>query len=320
VILLVTPASPAGNFGNAVTARRWANMLRDLGHEVRIDQRYQGGDYTALLAMHARKSADAVLRFRADHPHTPVVLALTGTDLYPDLATTGVNPAVLATADRLIVLQPLALAQLPAALHGRTRVVTQSVPAIPPRPRRTDCFEVVLLAHLRAVKDPLLAARAVRQLPGSSRIHVTHAGAAHDENSAAEATVEAARNPRYDWVGSLAREEALELLARARVLLCTSRHEGGANVVSEAIAAGVPVIGSAIPGNAGLLGDDYPGLFPAGDADALADALLAAEQNRDGYHQTLRRRCAALRPLVNPATEREKLRQLLAELQLPVPI
>ena len=49
------------------------------------------------------------------------------------------------------------------------------------------------------------------------------------------------------------------------------------HVVTEAIAIGVPVIASDIPGNRGLLGDDYPGYYPVGDAKALALMLQKAE-------------------------------------------
>jgi putative glycosyltransferase (TIGR04348 family) len=338
VILLTSPAAPDSVHGNGVTARRWADILGELGHRVRMSQGYpdDGAEYTALVALHAKKSADAVRRFRARQPDAPVVIALTGTDLYPDLRSTGVDPAVLATADRLVVLQRTGLAQLEPALRARARVIIQSVPPIPARPpgrwretpppgrwsetrpRSTGTFDVALLAHLREVKDPLLVAAAARLLPASSTVRVRHLGAAMDEAIAAEAKAESAGNPRYEWLGPRPRDEALALLARSHLLVLTSRHEGGANVVSEALAAGVPVISSHIPGSIGLLGEDYPGYFPVGDAAALAGALDAAEHDRDGYYDVLRNRCAALRAIVEPARERQSWADLLTELGLPV--
>src|SRR6266536_3454397 len=77
MILLVTPAPPDGPHGNGVTARRWAGILRDLGHEVVVAQDYRAGRYGALIALHARKSASAVRRFHASHPDAPVVIAMT---------------------------------------------------------------------------------------------------------------------------------------------------------------------------------------------------------------------------------------------------
>jgi len=98
----------------------------------------------------------------------------------------------------------------------------------------------------------------------------------------------------------------------------TSHDEGGANVVSEAIAAGVPVLSSDIPGSRGLLGDDYPGYFPVGDTEALADALLAAETDRDGFHQRLQQKCEDLHELVDPHRERAAWSTLLTELSVAV--
>jgi putative glycosyltransferase (TIGR04348 family) len=321
-ILLVTPVAPVSNHGNGVTARRWAGILRGLGYRVIVAQRYQPAEHraSALVALHARKSAETIRAFHADHPAVPIVVAMTGTDLYPDPATAGVDPAVLALAARIIVLQPNGVTQLDPALRERARVVIQSVADIPRQPPRPDRFEVAFLAHLRGVKDPLRLAAAVRLLPASSRIQVTHVGIAHDKEMAAAATRESAANPRYSWLGPVPRDAALELVARSRLLALTSVHEGGANVVSEALAAGTPIIASAIAGSTGLLGEDYPGYFRRGDASDLAAKLAAAETDRDGFYRRLRDHCAALRSLVDPARERQAWSSLFAELALPAPI
>ncbi|GAA2079589.1 selenoneine biosynthesis selenosugar synthase SenB [Actinomadura alba] len=318
MILLVTPTALNSDHGNGVSARRWAAILRELGHEVYVTQEYRGGVYSALVALHARKSADSVRAFNADHPRAPIVVALTGTDLYPDLDTTGVDPDVLALAERLIVLQPHGLRQLPPAIADRGRVIIQSMSAIQAQPPLADRFEVVFLAHLRPVKDPLLLAQAVRLLPANSKIFISHAGAPRDAGLAAEAATETNRNPRYEWLGPIPRGGALALLARSRLLALTSLHEGGANVVSEALAAGVPVISSAIPGSFGLLGEDYPGYFPVGDAAALAEILDAVEENRGDYYTSLKEHCVRLGSLVDPAHEKRAFAVLLKELGLPV--
>jgi glycosyltransferase involved in cell wall biosynthesis len=78
--------------------------------------------------------------------------------------------------------------------------------------------------------------------------------------------------------------------------------EGGANVVSEAIRIGVPVLASRIPGNVGLLGAGYPGYFPPGDAAALA-ALLARAQADAGFYRRILRWMRRLRPMVAPRNE-----------------
>lgn len=120
-------------------------------------------------------------------------------------------------------------------------------------------------------------------------------------------------NPRYQWLGELPRWRALRVLARSRLHVLSSRAEGGANVLSEAIACGVPTLASRIPGSVGILGRDYPGYFPVGDTQALADLLRRAETDA-GFRGRLQAACDRLRPLVHPDHEREALKRLLAEL------
>lgn len=316
MILVVTPTPPDSPNGNGVTAQRWADILRDLGHEVHVTQDYRAGDYDLLVALHAVKSAATVRAFHADHPAAPIVIALTGTDLYPDLHANGVDPAVLAIASRLAVLQSQGKYQVAPELRDRVRVIYQSMAPVPPVPPDPDCFEVAFLAHLRPVKDPLLLAAAVRHLPSSSRIRVTHVGEGRDPALAGQAAAASAASGHYSWLGPLPRPQALRVLARSRLLAVTSVHEGGANVVTEALAFGVPVISTEIPGSTGLLGTDYPGYFRVGDPVDLARVLGAAEEDTDGFYRLLRQRCAELRYLADPARERDAWAALLAELDI----
>jgi putative glycosyltransferase (TIGR04348 family) len=318
-ILMVSPAPPDAVLGNGVTADRWTRILRGLGHSITTASGYRPGRYSALVALHAGKSGAAVRAFHADNPDAPVVLALTGTDLYPDLASTGVDPAVLQIASRIVVLQANGIDQLDEDLRPRARVIIQSVPPVAPTPiGDAERFPVAVLSHLRPVKDPLRAAAAARLLPAASRIRVVHAGEALDPGLGAQATAEAASNPRYEWVGPLARPKALELLAGSKLLVLTSRHEGGANVISEALAAGVPVVSTEIPGSTGLLGEDYPGYFPCGDTARLATLLYTLETDGKGAYQELTRRCGDLRALVEPDRERRAWSALLCELSLAI--
>jgi glycosyltransferase involved in cell wall biosynthesis len=89
--------------------------------------------------------------------------------------------------------------------------------------------------------------------------------------------------------------------------------EGGAHVVSEAIAAGVPVIASDIAGNVGLLGEDYPGYFPVGNEQALAALLLRAETDSN-FLRSLKAAVKARRSLTDPAAERRAIASLIAAL------
>ena len=314
-IKLITPAPAQVHTGNRTTADRWARLLRELGNEVDVQQDWTGEECDLLIALHARRSFPSLQRFREVHPHKPLILALTGTDLYRDLEKDPEARRSLELATRMVVLQELALEALPRSAQGKVRVIYQSAdrPGLSP-PREKQCFQVCVLAHLRSVKDPLRAAYAVRDLPASSRIVVKHAGAILDPDFAGQVEVEQRTNPRYRWLGSLTHETAVDLLARSHALALTSHLEGGANVVSEAIAVGTPIISSLIPGSVGILGKDYPGYFPVGDSAALREQLKRAESD-DGFYQDLQQRAAVLRALVSAARERETWQALLRELR-----
>jgi len=300
--------------GNAVTSRRWQAILRELGHRVSL----AGGvddleAFDLLIVLHALRGAAPLAAFAGRFPDRPRILALTGTDLYGDLSRDPVALRSLELADRYVVLQPLGLRQLPAALRERAVAIYQSAERYEASVVDADRFDVCVLAHLRQVKDPLLAAVAVRQLPAESKIRVLHAGAALDEKLATQAREEARTNRRYEWLGELDREQALRRLAASRLLVLTSKLEGGANVLTEAIAAGVPIVSSRIDGSIGILGERYPGYFSTGDSRGLADLLLRLERDSEFYAE-LRGHVAQLAELTGPEREMRAWERLLAGL------
>ena len=310
-ILIVTPAGARG--GNRITAERWARLLREAGHRVQIAPEYGDQPCDVLVALHARKSAASIRRFRRMHPGKPLIVALTGTDLYGDL---GRSPAALRSlelATRVVVLQPDAVSHVPGDVRGKVRVIVQSAagPSRPVLPRRR-VFDVCVIGHLRAVKDPFRGALAARLLPQESRILVTQVGRALSEAMRRRAERESEHNPRYQWRGGVSHAQARRILGRSRLLLVTSRLEGGANVVSEALAAGVPVLSSRISGSIGLLGEDYPGYFAVGATRELADLLWRCESD-PAFYRDLRRRCRKLARLVHPARELQAWQELLKD-------
>ena len=312
-IAVVTPAPRGSHKGNRVTALRWAGHLRSLGHRVVLEDAWHGRPCDLLVALHATKAHASVLRYRERHPRAPLVVGLAGTDLYQDLPTSPDARRSLELATRVTVLQPLGLSALPPEVRPKARAIIQSAHPARPRPAPPGLFRVCLLAHLRAVKDPFLAAEALRLLPPRSRVQILHLGAALEPGSEARARRIASDEPRYVWAGERRRREALETLAGSALLLVTSRLEGGANAVSEALASRVPVLSTRVDGSLGVLGPDYPGYFPVGDAAALAAALLRAEED-PAFLAALRADVERARPLVDPARERAAWRDLLAEL------
>ena len=313
-IILVTPAPAQIHTGNRTTADRWARRLSELGYEVAVQQDWNGEECDLLIALHARRSFASIQRFHEQRPQAPLVLALTGTDIYRDVEKGAEARRSLDMATKIVVLQELAFEAIPESSRAKARVIYQSAESSATSlPREEGCFQVCVLAHLRAVKDPLRAAYAVRDLPASSRIVVKQAGAVLDPEFQEQVEAEQRMNPRYRWLGPLTHEKAMNLLACSHLLVLTSLLEGGANVVSEAIAVNVPVISSRIPGSLGILGKDYPGYFPAGDTAALR-ALLKRAESEEKFYRDMQQRIAALRPLVSAAREREAWAALLAEL------
>jgi glycosyltransferase involved in cell wall biosynthesis len=333
---IVTPAPPRSSYGNRVTALRWARILRRLGHRVTTTQRYRGERFDMLIALHARRSHDSVSRFRCASPDAPIVVALTGTDLYRDLQRNRDARKSLELASRIVVLQPKALEDIPSGERSKARVIYQS--AKPSRQHRNETkmlrdnpglspagsravrrqssnrvFDACVIGHLRPVKDPFRAAMAARLLPGSSRIQILQVGGAMTAAMARRACEEMQRNSRYSWMGEQTPGCVRRILSRCRVCVLSSKMEGGANVLSEAMVAGVPVLASHIPGSVGILGEGYPGYFKVGDTRGLARLLTRAETDAK-FLAGLRRHCRKLAPLFAPQRELRAWSTLLAEL------
>jgi putative glycosyltransferase (TIGR04348 family) len=311
-IQLVTPAPLRLNNGNRITALRWAGILKKLGHRVRITQNYDGLSCDALIALHARHSAESIRRFHESHPDLPLIVVLTGTDLYRDIHHDSQAKRSLDLATRLVVLQPMALRELPKRLHRKTHIIYQSAEPVKAKRKHGDAFDICVIAHLRPEKDPLRAAFAVRNLPVSSHIQVTHIGLALDQALGKKAIREAARNRRYRWLGQLSHAKTRGVLASSRIVCITSKMEGSSNVLSEALASGVPVVTSRISGLIGTLGQDFPGFFPVGDTKSLRTVLLRAESEIE-FYTSLKCHCAKLARLVRPKREIQAWRQLLRD-------
>ncbi|HKQ90806.1 MAG TPA: glycosyltransferase [Blastocatellia bacterium] len=90
----------------------------------------------------------------------------------------------------------------------------------------------------------------------------------------------------------------------------SSRLEGGANVISEAIVAGTPVIASRIAGNIGLLGEDYAGYFSTGDNRGLA-RLMARVESDSEFLAELKSHCERLKSRFSPERELAALKRLI---------
>jgi len=304
-IALVTPAGPGTRNGNRHTALRWAAFLRAAGHVVSVSTEETSSAADLMLALHARRSHASIRSFAIGKP---LVVALTGTDIYRDMRTSKEAQESLELAHRLVVLQPKAADELPAKLRKKVRVVVQSsATLLRHRPVKRG-FRVCVIGHLRAEKDPLRTLLALSFISPDVPLEVVQLGGALDP-----AFIPQTNDPRYRWLGSVPHAQALRWLASSHVMVISSRMEGGANVVCEALRIGVPVLASRIPGNVGLLGIRYPGYFPPGDERALAKLLMRAQGDPQSYRR-LKTRIAGLRPMVAPRAEARALLSALRDL------
>lgn len=310
-ILIITPSPKRTRTGNRITALRWARLLKKLGHGVHIESEFTGQRCDLLIALHARKSHTAITGFRKQNPGNSIILALTGTDVYQDIHSHDLARESLGLADWLVLLQPKAIEELPSHLHGKCHVIYQSSTRLSGQARkRNTTFDVCVIGHMRAVKDPFRAAFAVRDLPATSRLRVLQVGAALEPEMERIALKEMHNNPRYKWLGERPRWQTRQIMARSQALVLSSKLEGGANVISEAIMASVPVISSRISGSIGMLGEDYPGYFPVENTDALRAILLKAESNPVFLSQ-LREWCVHLIACFEPQAELKAWQQLI---------
>ncbi|MFP5405229.1 MAG: selenoneine biosynthesis selenosugar synthase SenB [Gammaproteobacteria bacterium] len=311
-IVIVTPALADSNNGNWRTARRWASFLA-ARYRIRLTQDWQGGDEALMIALHARRSAGSIAAWRAQHPQRPLLLVLTGTDLYRDIAVDLPAQRSLALADRIVVLNEEGARALPAGLRERAVVVLQSCPARSPAIKTGRRLRALMVGHLRTEKAPGTYFEAVRRLAHRADIVFDHVGGALDPALAAEACALAATAPRYRWLGAVSHAATRARIRRAHVLVHPSRMEGGAQVVIEAVRSGTPVIASRIDGNVGLLGEDYDGYFPVDDARELA-AMLERARDEAAMLPALQAQCDARAALFDPARESEALRSLVASM------
>ena len=316
-LVIVTPALREANNGNWQTARRWQQHLQDR-YFVRVVKQWPMSlacSDCAMIALHARRSAESIANWARVYPGRRLAVVLTGTDLYRDIDSDASARRSLDLAQKLVVLQEAGPAALDVGLRSKCRVIFQSTTARKALPKSGRRLRAVMVGHLRDEKSPETLFAAARLLADRPDIFIDHIGEALDPalGETAQAAMRAA--PNYRWLGGLPHEETRRRIQRAHLLIHCSRMEGGAHVIMEAVACGTPVLASRIDGNVGMLGTDYSGYFPWGDAEALAALIRRCrDTGSNPLLETLQRQCALRAPLFAPEAERAALHNLVREL------
>jgi putative glycosyltransferase (TIGR04348 family) len=311
-VVIISPALANANNGNWQTAWRWSRFLRQ-DYKVTLAVQWDGSPYDAMIALHARRSAASIAAFSAAFPSQPLIVVLTGTDLYKDIRSNAQAQCSLQLATHLVVLQSAGLQVLNKDFRRKTQVIYQSAPSLkhrkinPTKPSRY--FDVTMIGHLRAEKDPATFMRAAKSLKLES-VRMIHIGSALDPALGQQAENTQWQYPHYRWLENLPHAATRQRLKRSQLMVITSTMEGGANVICEAITSGVPVLASDISGNRGMLGEKYAGYFALGDSIKLAQLIDRAASDMKFYRR-LRAQCAGRAALFAPERERAALINLL---------
>ena len=308
-LLIVSPALADANNGNWHTASRWARMLRN--HcRIGIAQRWDGAPCDLLIALHARRSAPSIAAWSEARPDRPLVVVLTGTDLYRDIRTDAAAQRSLQQATHLVVLQEQGRLELEPALREKCHVIYQSAPKLAATEPPRRALRVVSVGHLRDEKDPETFMRAAVRLAHRRELRFEQIGAALDPRFEAAAARTAAACPTYRWLGALPRAATRQRIRRAHLLANCSLMEGGAQVVIEAACSGTAVLASRIPGHVGLLGAGHAGWFEVGDDAGLA-RLVERAADAPEFLARLRAQTIARSALFEPAEEAARLTELV---------
>lgn len=340
MILIVTPYGPETGSGNWRTADRHHRLLMQAGVAASIvvgePSETDLSSASCGLLLHARRSHAAGVRFA--QARKPYAVVLTGTDLYADLQghtsiawrqqaeqTILASKAVVGLqADACNCLRGLLPQAPPCVVIPQTSSFEASAQAgLHARPQASSApptrLHALVVGHVRPEKDPLTAYRAVTMLAQAQQplpVRLTHLGGVLDaglDAQLAEFVCQARATVQRE--GQVSHERVRQAMLEADLLIAPSRMEGGALVLAEAAAVGLPIVASRIPGHVGILGEQHPGWFEPGDAADLA-ARLQRWLSSPSDRQALQLASDAARDrLTNHQAEAEALLSLFERLQ-----
>lgn len=147
----------------------------------------------------------------------------------------------------------------------------------------TEPLRLLFIGRLHPEKNLSLVLRQIAALPDGTRnrveLQVAGDGAERPELESLASDLGLASHVR--WLGWQAKEAVPDLYRSADVLINPAHYEGLSNVVLEAMASGLPVIASDVPGNRAVVVPGHTGvLFPLDRPGQLGEALMRIEADR----------------------------------------
>ncbi len=274
-VLVTTPYGIDSLQGNTITAKRIVSLLQESDLDAKVVS--DGDDFSdadVLLALHARKSAHFIDEFLRLNSEGKVILYLTGTDLYADIPRgCPISARSMQLVDALVVSQDASLHSVPEQYRSKALAIYTSIQL--PECELNSANEGVpifsCIGHLRAVKQPFMAVKALQLL--GAEVQLKLLGNVVDEGMDDVVRDWQEKDHRFQWLGGVSHEEAIQWSNRSLITLNTSLMEGGANSIGESIVLGVPVLASRVEGNIGMLGGDYAGYFSVDSEQELADLM-----------------------------------------------
>lgn len=280
-----------------------------------------------VIAVGAKESADQLRAWSQLSARTSIALALTDDDLRVQSGTQWESLCNVASLAETVILptreawpEGVGVIAMPAPM---IHCVPPAWPSRGGRHTPGPGFRVAVLDHDRASEPSRLVSAALDLLPPSSEIVCDHLQLQdpsqrqrlHQVHQVQHARVATrTERPARQARSHLRGLDALDaMIRRAHVLALLEGAVPHGEAIALAAARRIPVIAIDSPAHRALLGGDYPGLFPIGDAETLAGRILTAERDPAWYARLV----AAMRVVAEQrsvSAERDALVQVVKDL------
>ncbi len=147
-------------------------------------------------------------------------------------------------------------------------------PVAPARPRPGARFRLVAPRRLFAKNGVEHFVRAMPLIAAGADVDAIVVGDGPESDRLQRLAADLGVADRIDFLGSRPHREMPDLLSSADLAVFPSLVEATSVAALESMACGLPVAASAVGGLPQIVGDDVGGLFPPGDAQALARKVL----------------------------------------------